>query len=136
MDTYSELVEIVLNPQKKQPEKLRYEGFKKLLKVSEETPETLYPYWDAFAKELEDANSDHKYEGVLILANIAKVDREGRSKKIIDRYIELLADKSFVVALNAANNGGKFGKTHKELRERITQSLLDLKMTKHKHKNF
>ena len=136
MDTLSELVETVLKPQKKLPERQRYECFKKLLKMSEEAPETLYPYWDSFANELEDANSDHKYEGVLILANLAKVDREGMSKKIISRYLELLADESFVVALNAANNVGKFAKVQRELQERITRALLDLTTTKHKHKDL
>jgi hypothetical protein len=136
MDSVGEMVNILLHPKSKVPEKQRYECFKNLLKVSEDTPDALYPYWDDFMTELEDTNSDHKYEAVLILANLAGVDSQGKAVNMIDRYIELLADSSFVVALNTANNVGKFAKAKKELQDKITRALLNLTKSKHKHKDL
>jgi hypothetical protein len=136
METVGDLVNDLLHPKSKVVEKERYEYFKKLLKVSEETPETLYPFWDDFAKALEDEKPGHKFEVVHILTNLARVDIEDKVKNIIDKYLELLADESFIVAVNAANNVGKIAKAKKELQDKITRALLNLTKTKHKHKDL
>ncbi len=115
----------------KSPE--RYEKFKKLLKISEENPELLMPYWDKIIKSLDSKNNFHKYYGVLLISRLAKAE-EAKPKKIIDKVLNLLEDKSFIVAMNTAINLGKMAGP--ELRNKITDALLNLDKTKHKHKDL
>jgi len=94
------------------------------------------PYWDEIVKKLKNKNSFQKYHGVLLISRLAKADKRGRVEKIIDEYLGLLEDKSFIVAINTANNLSRIVKVKPKLRTKITKALLNLYNTKQKHQKL
>lgn len=107
----------------------RYDRFKKLLEISEENPEEVMPYWDEIVGRLRSTNSFHRYHGALLISRLAKADKGNRIEKVIDEYLRLLKDESFVVAINTANSLGRIAKAKPKLRNKITKALLSLDKT-------
>jgi len=112
-------------------ETVRFNSFNVLLRLSEERPERLYPKWDRFEELLGSKNTYHKYIAIYLIANLTKVDTEGRFERIFDRFYGLLDDKSIIPASHVAGNSGKIVKAKPELRSRITEKLLDIDSTHH-----
>jgi len=46
----------------------------------------------------------------LLISRPAKADKRGSVEKIIDEYLGLLEDKSFIAPINTANNLGRIAK--------------------------
>lgn len=114
---------------KSSKDKIRYSSFKVLLFISEEHPEVLYPHWDEFVEKLSSDNSYHKYQGIFIIANLTRADKENKFEKIFNKYSNLLDDESFIVAANLAGNLGKIAKAKPKLQTEITNKLLSIDKT-------
>jgi hypothetical protein len=112
-------------------ETLRYNCHKVLLSISETNGDRLYPEWDYFANFLEDANSYRKMSAVHIIARLTKVDKENRFEKIMDKYYNLLDDKSMIVAVYIAAVSGDIVRAKPGLERAITGKLLDIDKTHH-----
>lgn len=114
--------------------RIRY-GCAKILNItSEEHPDQLYPKWDFFAKLLESDKKILKWNGLIILANLAGVDSENRFEKIFEKYYERMNDGVLVTVSNVVGNSGKIAKAKPHLTERITSKLLrveELSTTSH-----
>jgi len=114
---------------------IRYPSFKALLLISEEHPEVLYPRWDYFAELLVSDNAYRKLIAVRLLANLTRVDTNNKFEDIFDTYYNLLND-SVIVAGHLASNSGKIAKAKPELEPKITNKLLNIDKTNHKHKEL
>jgi hypothetical protein len=112
-------------------ETIRYNSHKVLFFITEEQPQTLYSNWDYFVKFLSSDNTYHKLSAVHLLANLAKVDKDNKFKKVFDRFYGLLNDKSFITAAYIAGASGKIAKAKPKLQTRITNRLLSLDKTHH-----
>ncbi|MFW9937587.1 MAG: hypothetical protein ACFFD5_08050 [Candidatus Thorarchaeota archaeon] len=112
-------------------ETIRYNSHKVLLIVSEVNPDVLYPKWDFFVKLLESRNNFHKVIGIQIIANLTKIDIKQKFEDIFDIYCDLLDAKSVMTAANLAGNLGKIAKAKPNLRNKITNKLLEIEKTHH-----
>jgi hypothetical protein len=119
---------LAIDPASKKTE-IRSAGYKTLLKMAEEQPETLLPYWDRLAALLHCGNGSTQYITVHLLAPLTRTDREGRFEALLDDFFSLLDDESVMVASHTAAVAGKIALARPELQERITKKLLGISQT-------
>ncbi|MHC1782185.1 MAG: hypothetical protein AB9891_05390 [Anaerolineaceae bacterium] len=108
---------------------IRSAGYKTLLKIAEEQPETLLPYWDRLAALLHCGNGSTQYIAVHLLAPLARGDRDGRLDDLLDDFFSLLDDKSVMVASHTAAVAGQIALAQPQLQERITKKLFGIPQT-------
>jgi hypothetical protein len=89
-------------------------------------PKLFYKYWDAVYKLLFHSNSYHRDFALIILANIAKADKENRFNEIIDDYMGLLNDTKYSTASYCVKNCAIIASIKQELLEKIINRLLNL----------
>lgn len=116
------LVEIV----RSERSSIRYCCTKNLRILSEQQPDKIYPYFCDVATWLQDSNSFVKWDGILILANLAAVDTEHRFASIYEEYFGLIRDSKMVTAANVAGNAWKIVQAVPEWENDITQRLLEV----------
>ena len=112
-------------------ETVRYNSHKILFFITEEHPQTLYSKWDYFVQFLDSDNTYHKLSAILLLANLTKVDKKNKFEKLLNRFYDLLNDKSFITAAYVAGASGKIARAKPKLQTRITNRLLNLDKTHH-----
>lgn len=110
-------------------DQVRHNSFRSLLIISEEHPEVLYPHWDYFSSLLSSENSYHRYIAIYMIANLTRVDTEDQFERISNEYLNLLNDRSVMVAGHLARNLGKIAKAKPHLQTKITKMLLDIDKT-------
>ena len=116
------LVEIV----RSERSSVRYCCTKTLRILSEQQPDKIYPYFGDVAAWLQDSNSFVKWDGILILANLAAVDTKHCFDSIYEEYFGLIRDSKMVTAANVAGNAWKTVQAVPEWENDITQRLLEV----------
>jgi hypothetical protein len=112
-------------------ETIRHNSHKVLLFLSQEHSTALYPKWDYLTKFLDSDNTYHKLSAIHLLANLTKVDKDGKFEKIFNKFYGLLDDKSFITAVYVAGASGQIVKAKPKLQTRITNRLLSIDKTHH-----
>lgn len=112
-------------------ETIRYNSHKVLLIISQNKPEVLYSHWDFFVDLLKSKNNFHKVIGIQILANLTKIDIKNKFEEIFDIYCNLLDAKSVMTAGHLAANLGTIAKVKPNLRDKLTNVLLNIDKTHH-----
>jgi len=110
-------------------EMIRYNSHKVLVFLSQEHSTAIYPKWDYLMKFLESDNTYHKLSAIHLLANLTKVDKDGKFEKIFNKFYGLLDDKSFITAAYVAGASGKIAMAKPKLRTKITNKLLSIDKT-------
>lgn len=105
---------------------IRYCCTKALRILSEQQPDKIYPHFGDVANWLQDSNSFVKWDGILILANLAAVDTEHRFASIYEEYFGLIRDSKMVTAANVAGNAWKIAQAVPAWEPDITQRLLEV----------
>ena len=105
---------------------IRYACTKILRILSQQQPERIYPYFCDAANWLRDPNSFVKWDGILILANLAAVDTQRRFACIYEEYFGLIRDQKMITAANVAGNAWKIVHASPEWESDITQRLLEV----------
>ncbi len=105
---------------------LRYSCSKTLRILSEQQPDKIYPYFSDAVNWLQNPNSFIKWDGILILANLAAVDTQHRFASIYEEYFGLIRDSKMVTAANVAGNAWKIVQAMPEWEADITQRLLEV----------
>jgi hypothetical protein len=111
----------------------RYNCFKVLRQVSDSQPALLYPDWDFLARLLDSPNAYHRASGAQLLSRLACADPERRFDALFDRYFDLMDDDKFMVSRLAVQSAGRIAKARADLQARITDRLLRVDLTHHKH---
>jgi len=130
-DLISELVKNL----KSQEETVRYNSYKILLHITEVKPDVLYSSWDFLKDMLDSKNTYWRSSSAQLLGNLTAVDSKNKFEKIFDKYYDLLND-SVIIACHLASNSGKIVKAKPNLETEITNKLLDLEKSTHKHKDL
>jgi hypothetical protein len=117
-------------------EAFRYNCFKVLRQISEDHPLILYPQWDYFIALLDSSNAYHRSIAVQILANLTAVDAQGRFEAIFDRYFDFLDDEKIIVTRYLVQSAGTIARAKASLQARISDRLLAIDKTHHKHKDL
>lgn len=102
-----------------------YHCFYILEEMSMVKPELLHAYWDTFQKLLNHSNSYHRNFGLILLANITKVDEKNKIIDFIDDYLELLDDEKMMTAEECIKNAMKIASIRPELTDKIISRLID-----------
>jgi len=103
---------------------VRYGCAKVLMDLSEEHPEKLYPYMDAFIDLLDSKYRILTWNAMAIIANLAKVDKDQKFDAIFEKYYSFLNNDYMVTVANAVGNSGKIALAKPQLISRITAELL------------
>jgi hypothetical protein len=100
-------------------------GASKALRIlSERVPEALYPHFDFFAAMLDHENQILKWNAMLTLANLARVDREGKIEAILDRYLDPISGPDMISAANAIRGAVVIGMAKPHLVRRILLRIM------------
>ena len=105
---------------------VRYNCTKAIRILSEQQPRIVYSYFDEIASWLHDANSFVKWDGILILANLAAVDTENHFSRLYEEYFALLRCPQMITAANVAGNAWKIVQARPEWEPDITKRLLEV----------
>ncbi len=103
---------------------VRYGCAKVLMDLSEEHPEKLYPYMDAFIELLDSKYRILTWNAMAIIANLAKVDKDQKFDAIFDKYYGFLNNEYMVTVANVVGNSGKIALAKPHLLHKITAELL------------
>jgi hypothetical protein len=103
---------------------VRYGCAKVLMDLSEEHPEKLYPYMDAFIELLDSKYRILTWNAMAIIANLAKVDKDQKFDAIFDKYYGFLNNDYMVTVANVVGYSGKFALAKPYLLPKITAELL------------
>jgi hypothetical protein len=106
------------------PASIKYGCSKVLRIISQKQPKLLYPSFDLFAKRLDIDNTFLKCDAILILANLASVDSEGKFEAIFDRYFAPIKGPTLIVAANIIGSTARIALSKPELSDRIVAELL------------
>jgi hypothetical protein len=113
---------------------VRYGCGKVLMDLSEKYLEKLYPYMDNFIELLNGKHRILTWNAMAIIANLTRVDEDGKFDAIFDKYYSFLSNEYMVTVANVVVNSAKIALAKPYLAERITAQLLkvqDLKVTSH-----
>lgn len=105
---------------------VRYGCAKVLMDLSEAYPEKLYPYWDEFAVLLDSKYRIITWNAMVIIANLAKVDKQDKLNTIFDKYYSFLNNEYMVTVANVVGNSGKIALAKPKLIPKITAELLNV----------
>ena len=105
-------------------------GASKALRViSAEEPELLYPHFDFLAALLAHENHILQWNATLTLANLARVDRDGKIEAILDRYLSLITGPNMISAANAIRGAAVIAQAKPHLLERIVTQIMRVERT-------
>jgi hypothetical protein len=119
-----ELIEAVLAGVGAARPGVRFGSSKALRILSEQAPELLYPHFDFFAEMLGHDNHILKWNAILTLANLARVDRESKIETLLDRYLDLISGPSAITAANAMRGLAIIGVAKPHLVKRIVTRIM------------
>ncbi len=95
-----------------------------LMDLSEEYPEKLYPYMDSFVELLDSKYRILTWNAMAVIANLTRVDVDGKFDAIFDRYYSFLNDEYMVTVANVVGHSGKIALAKPNLVPKITNELL------------
>jgi hypothetical protein len=102
-------------------------GCLKVLRIlSTKNPAVLYPEFDRFVALLDSDNSIFKWGASIIIGNLAAVDSEGRTDRILTRYLQPVTGPALITAANAVGGAGKIALAKPHLADRIASALLQV----------
>lgn len=103
---------------------IRYGCAKVLMDLSEENPERLYSHMDFFIDLLDSKYRILTWNAMAIIANLTKVDKDGKFDAVFDKYYRFINDEYMVTVANVVGNSGKIALAKPHLIEKITTELL------------
>ena len=81
---------------------VRYKNFKAVYLISEDNPEMFYEKWGLFEDMLKSSNNTLRFYAIHVLANLARIDNEGRFEKILGNFYGILTGDALVPACHVA----------------------------------
>jgi len=119
-----DLLSVLLKGIRSSKATVRYGCAKVLKDLSEEYPEKLYPYMDAFIELLDSKYRILTWNAMAIIANLAKVDTDQKFDAIFDEYYGFINNEYMVTVANVVGNSGKIALAKPHLLHKITAELL------------
>jgi len=106
-----------------------YHCYEVLEAASLQKPGLFYSYWERIEGLLKHKNSYHRNAGLAILANLSRVDEEGRTEGLIDEYMSFLVDEKLLTACYCADHCVKILMNKPQLEDKILGPLLNFEPT-------
>lgn len=118
------LIDELLDGLKEGPARKRFGCFKALHLLSEQRPDLLYPYFDAFVRLLGHENKIYQWEATFVLSQLAGVDPAWKFNGIFERYFAPIPGPVMISAANAIRGGARVARARPELADRIAAEIL------------
>jgi hypothetical protein len=103
---------------------VRFGASKALRILSERVPELLYPHFDFFVAMLGHDNLILKWNATITLANLARVDPEGKIEAVLNRYLDMISGSNMITAANAMRGAAIIGAAKPHLVKRIVPRIM------------
>ena len=103
---------------------VRFGASKALRILSERAPELIYPHFDFFVAMLGHDNHILKWNATITLANMARVDCEGKIEAVLNRYLDLISGPNMITAANAMRGAAIIGAAKPHLVKRIVPRIM------------
>src|SRR5947208_2180510 len=97
---------------------------KALRELSRPEPELLYPHFEVLAGLLRHENSILKWNATLTLANLARVDRQGKLDRMLDAYLAPIEGPVMITAANVIKGATVIAVAKPYLADRIAAHLI------------
>jgi hypothetical protein len=113
---------------------IRYGCGKVLMDLSEKYPEKIYQNIDSLIELLDSKYRIITWNSMAIIANLAKVDKEKKIDRIIQKYFSFLNNEYMITVANAIGNLGKIASAKPYLTNLIADKILkveNVKLTAH-----
>jgi hypothetical protein len=104
--------------------RVKFGAVKALRILSEHSPDLIYPHFDFFAGLLRHENSILRWNAILILGNLAQVDGEGRTDRIIDDYLAPISGPHLIDAGNTIRAATAMAAAKPYLADKIAGHIL------------
>ena len=104
--------------------KVKYCCAKNLIAIAKENPARLYPHMDTFVKLLDGENNVLKWTAIIIIGNLARVDKEKKVDKLIGRLVGFLNAGKLITANNAIMSLASIAIAKPQYQKQITEALL------------
>ncbi|KPK76258.1 MAG: hypothetical protein AMJ79_07395 [Phycisphaerae bacterium SM23_30] len=127
-----DLLEVILEGLNAKPARVKYPCAKVIRIISDQNPEMLYPHFDIFVNLLDHENNVLKWEGIYVLANLARVDDQKKFEKIFDKYFAPICGPVLITAANVIGGAAKIARVQPRLTEKIAQEILKVEKAKYK----
>ena len=122
----SGLIQGVLLGLESQKPSVRYGCGKVLMDYSEEQPEKLYPYMDVFVRLLDSTHRILVWNGMAIIANLTRVDADGKFDRIFEKFYGFLGDEYMVTVASVVGHSAKIAQAKPYLVDEIVNRLLSV----------
>lgn len=99
--------------------------------ISEEKPELLYPYWDRLVNMMNSNNNVLKWGAIMMIANLAVVDYEGKFDDIFEKYYKPLKGPVLITAGHIISSSPMIALEKPYLTERIAKEILLVERAKY-----
>lgn len=103
---------------------MKYPAVKALRLLSERNSQTVYPHFDLFAGWLTNSNSILRWNGRLILGNVAGADSEGRLDAMIDAYLAPISGSHLIDAATTIRGATSIALAKPHLAQKIANRIL------------
>jgi hypothetical protein len=103
---------------------VKYCCAKNLIAISKENPARLYPHIDTFVKLLDGDNNVLKWTAIIIIGNLARVDKEKKVDRLIGRLVGFLNAGKLITANNATMALASIAIAKPQYQKQITKELL------------
>jgi len=110
---------------------IRYGCGKVLRIVSERHPKALYPHIDSFISLLDSENNIMKWEGIIVIGNLACVDKGKKIDAILTRYLKPIKGPVMITAANVIGGAARIAAAKPYLAERIATAMLKVEHAKY-----
>lgn len=119
-----ELLEALLAAVSSDTARVKFGAIKALRILSERSPELIYPHFDFFASLLQNKNSILRWNAMLILGNLAAVDEDLRTERMIDEYLAPISGPHLIDAANTMRGATAIAAAKPHLADRIAGRIL------------
>jgi hypothetical protein len=102
----------------------RFGAAKALCRLSEEEPARLYPHFDDVVRLVRQPNRILQWNGMRVLANLARVDREGRIDAMLEEYLAPVTGAVMIGAAHAIAGGAVIAEAKPYLSAAIARRIL------------
>ena len=104
--------------------RIKYAAMRSLRELSERDPEALYPDFDAIAALLRSQHSVLRWNAILILGNLARIDSAGKIDAILDDYLGPIDGPHLIDAANTIHGATAIAAFKPHLADRIAGRIL------------
>ncbi|NLH15970.1 MAG: hypothetical protein GX455_05275 [Phycisphaerae bacterium] len=107
-------------------------GYAKVVRlISEQRPDLIYSFFDVFAELNRCDNNILKWGAILVLSNLAVVDRDNKFDAIFKEYFAPIAGPVMITAANIIGGSPKIAAAKPNLTQRIVREILKVEKARY-----